>query len=68
VNSFLKIDSEEREAKLETTDILESVTGSPSEHKAAKEEEKKRKDKEEKLETQHLLIQQVEHFKKRRTF
>jgi hypothetical protein len=56
----VEIDSEEKEAKLETTDILETVTGSPSEHKAVKEEENKMKVKEEKLETQKVLAQQVE--------
>jgi hypothetical protein len=52
-------------AKLETTDILETVTGSPSDQKAIKEEENKQKEKEEKMETQTLLIQQVEKLKKR---
>ncbi len=51
--------------KLETTDILETVTGSPSDQKAIKEEENKQKEKEEKMETQTLLIQQVEKLKKR---
>ena len=48
--------------KLEKKDLLETVTGSPSEHKAAKEEEKKMKENEEKIETQNFLIQQVAKF------
>ena len=55
----LMIDTEELETKLETKDLLETVTGSPSEQKAAKEEENKIKEKEDKIETQTLLIQQV---------
>ncbi len=43
-------------------DLLETVTGSPSEHKAAKEEESKNKEKEEQMETQIVLIQQVKEF------
>jgi hypothetical protein len=43
-------------------DLLETVTGSPSEHKAAKEEESKNKEKEEQMETQTVLIQQVNEF------
>jgi hypothetical protein len=42
--------------------LLETVTGSPSEFKAVKEEENKIKEKEENMETQTLLIQQVKEF------
>lgn len=54
------VGTEEQVESLETTDILETVTGSPSVQKAAKEEENKVKEKEEKIETQTLQIQQVE--------
>lgn len=47
------------EAKLESKDLLETVTGSPSEQKAVKEEENKLKEKEEKIENDTLLMQQV---------
>ncbi|CAF4060347.1 unnamed protein product, partial [Adineta steineri] len=50
---------EEKHAKLESTDILETVTGTPSIQKAVKEEEDKMIEKEEKIETQTLLIQQL---------
>ncbi|CAF4199282.1 unnamed protein product, partial [Adineta steineri] len=50
---------EEKQAKLESTDILETVTGTPSIQKAVKEEEDKMIEKEEKIETQTLLIQQL---------
>lgn len=53
------VDSEELETKLETKDLLETVTGSPSEQKAVKEEENKMREKEEKIENEGLLIQQV---------
>lgn len=44
-------------------DVLETVTGSPSQHKAVKEEEENKiKEKEEQLETKPLLIQQVTNF------
>jgi hypothetical protein len=56
---LMRIDSEDIGAKLETTDLLETVTGSPSEHEAAKEEEK--------METQTLLIQQVKDFTEKKT-
>ena len=49
----------EKEAELETTDILETVTGSPSDNKAAKEEENKMKEKEEQIATKTLSVQQV---------
>ncbi len=55
---FLIIDTE-KEVKLETMDILEAVTGSPSDNKAAKEEENKMKEKEEQITTQKLSVQQV---------
>jgi hypothetical protein len=58
LSCFFLIDAE-KEARLDTTDILESVTGSPSEHKAAKEEENKMKEKEQEITTQKLLVQQV---------
>lgn len=55
----IEIDFEEKEEQLETTDILETVTGTPSMQKAIKEEENKLIEKEEKAETQTLQIQQV---------
>lgn len=58
INKF-DLDSEELEAKLESKDLLETVTGSPSEQKTAKEEENKQKEKEEKIETPTFSIQQV---------
>jgi hypothetical protein len=58
----LILDSEDIVTKLETVDLLETVTGSPSEFKAVKEEENKIKEKEENMETQTLLIQQVKEF------
>ena len=57
--SCVILDAEELETRLETKDLLETVTGSPSEQKAVKEEENKMKEKEEKLETQGLMMQQV---------
>ncbi|UJR35157.1 hypothetical protein I4U23_027926 [Adineta vaga] len=50
---------EEQEAKIETTDILETVTGTPSIQKAVKEEENKLIENEEKAEAQTLLFQQL---------
>ena len=55
----IEIDFEEKEGKLETTDILETVTGTPSIQKAIREEENKLIEKEEKAETPTLQIQQV---------
>jgi hypothetical protein len=55
--------TEEQQAKLETTDILETVTGTPSIQKAVKEEENKILEKEEKLEIKNPLLQQVENIK-----
>lgn len=55
-----KLDSEEREAKLDEVDVLETVTGAPSDKKAAKEEEIKIKEEEEQLQIQPPLKQQVE--------
>ncbi|CAF1245225.1 unnamed protein product [Adineta ricciae] len=52
-------DFEENEGLLETADILETVTGTPSIQKAVKEEENKLIEKEEKAETQTLQIQQL---------
>jgi hypothetical protein len=62
------LDTEEQQAKLETTDILETVTGTPSIQKAVKEEENKILEKEEKLEIKNPLLQQVENIKKRICF
>lgn len=47
------------ERDLETTDILETVTGSPSQAKAIKEEENRIKRKESQVEAQKPLMQQV---------
>lgn len=58
-NSSFRLDSEEFDEKLETTDLLETVTGRPSQSKAIKEEENRLKDKETKKEIDKLLIQQV---------
>jgi hypothetical protein len=55
------------ETRLETTDLLETITGSPSEHKPAQEEQNKIKEKEEQIGTQKLLIQQVKYFNKKKT-
>ncbi|CAF2933999.1 unnamed protein product [Rotaria sp. Silwood2] len=58
-NFWFTKDTEEKEKELETVDILETVTGIPSQYKEAKEEEKKRKENEENMEIQKLLIQQL---------
>ncbi len=62
------LDTEEQQAKLETTDILETVTGTPSIQKAVKEEENKILEKEEKLEIKNPLLQQVENIKNENWF
>lgn len=56
---FSPSDSDEFDEKLETTDILETVTGCPSQTKAIKQEEIRLKEKEKKIEPAPLLIQQV---------
>ena len=47
------------EAKLATEDVLEKVTGSPSQMKTVKDEENRLKEKELKLDVQKPLMQQV---------
>ncbi|CAF3380389.1 unnamed protein product [Rotaria sp. Silwood1] len=58
-NFWFTQDAEEKEKELETVDILETVTGLPSQLKEAKEEEKKRKENEENIDIQKPLIQQL---------
>ncbi|CAF0751812.1 unnamed protein product [Rotaria sordida] len=58
-NFWFTKDSEENQKELETVDILETVTGLPSQLKEAKEEEKKRKENEENMEIEKPLIQQL---------
>lgn len=53
------LDHQEMEAKLQTEDVLEKVTGSPSQQKAVKDEENRLKEKELKLDVQKPLMQQV---------
>lgn len=56
---FLCEDYEEKQELLEERDILEITTGTPSHKKAAIEEKKKLKEKQEKIQTQNILSQEV---------
>jgi hypothetical protein len=53
------VDVQEENDDLETIDVLEKVTGSPSQAKAIKEEEEKMKAKESEIEQKKCLLQQL---------
>ncbi|CAF1170061.1 unnamed protein product [Rotaria sordida] len=55
---FIK-DNEEKQELIEQTDILELTTGTPSHKKASIEEANKHKEKEEKIQNQNILFQQL---------
>ena len=57
-----RLDSEEFEENLETTDLLETVTGHPSQNKAIKQEENRVKEKETKKDQEKSLMQQVKRY------